>query len=53
MQEKAVENILRDSFGENTQINLFARGSKHHIKCQTLSRQTRIEKDVAWRTNIF
>ena len=53
LENGAVENILRDSFGETTQINLFARGSKHHIKCQNLSRQSRIEKDEAWRSNIF
>jgi S-adenosylmethionine decarboxylase len=53
LENGTVENILRDSFGENTQINLFARGSKHHIKCQNLSRQMRIEKEESWRKNIF
>lgn len=52
LENGAVENILRDSFGERTQINLFARGSKHHIKCQNLSRASRIERDEAWRNNI-
>ncbi|MBQ9735972.1 MAG: S-adenosylmethionine decarboxylase [Clostridia bacterium] len=53
LENGAVENLLKNSFGERTAINLFARGSKHRIKCQTSSRQLRIEKDEAWRGNIF
>lgn len=51
LENGAVENLLRDSFGEDTRINLFARGSKHRIQCQIRSRQNRIERDEAWRAN--
>lgn len=47
-----VEDILQQSFGEDTKINLFARGSKHRIECEKRSRQSRIEKDESWRSNI-
>lgn len=53
LENGAVENILHDSFGEETQINLFARGSKHRILCEADSRLTRIKRDEAWRNNIF
>lgn len=53
LENGAVENLLHDSFGEDTAINLFARGSKHRIQCQIRSRQSRIDRDVAWRNNII
>jgi len=53
LENGAVENLLHDSFGENTKVNLFARGSKHRIQCQIRSREKRIAKDEAWRSNIF
>ncbi len=48
-----VEDILHRSFGENTQIKLFARGSKHRFECQHFSRQSRNEKCSQWRHNIY
>lgn len=48
-----VENILQQSFGEDTKVNLFARGSKHRMECKKRSRQSRIEKDESWRSNIL
>lgn len=53
LENGAVENLLRDSFGEDTSINLFARGSKHRIQCRIRSRQNRIERDEAWRNNVL
>lgn len=53
LENGAVENLLHDSFGDDTQINLFARGSKHHIRCENASRQNHIKKSEAWRNNIF
>lgn len=53
LENGAVEDLLHDSFGDQTQVNLFARGSKHHIRCEMASRQTRIKRNEAWRDNIF
>jgi len=53
LENGAVENLLHDSFGEQTQVNLFARGSKHRIRCEVDSRQAKIKRDEAWRKNIF
>lgn len=53
LESGIVEDLLHQSFGENTQVNLFARGSKHRIQCNNRSRQTRIEKDERWRSNIL
>lgn len=53
LENGAVENLLHDSFGAETSINLFARGSKHRIRCENTSRQARIKRDEAWRSNIF
>lgn len=47
-----VESILQQSFGEDTKVNLFARGSKHRIECEKRSRQSRIDRDESWRSNI-
>lgn len=53
LEHGTIENILRQSFGEETKINLFARGSKHRIHCDNRSRQQRIEKEENWRNNII
>lgn len=53
LENGAVEDILHDSFGDQTRVNLFARGSKHRILCEIGSRQSRIKRDEAWRANIF
>ncbi len=52
LENGAVENLLHDSFGTEIQINLFARGSKHRIRCESASRQSRIKREEAWRNNI-
>ncbi len=52
LENGAVENLLHDSFGEETKVNLFARGSKHKIRCENASRQARNKRDEAWRSNI-
>ncbi len=52
LENGVVEDILHECFGSNTQVNLFARGSKHHIRCETASRAARIKRDEAWRSNI-
>lgn len=51
LENGAIEDLIEDSFGEQTQLNLFARGSKHRIRCEISSRQTRIKRDEAWRNN--
>lgn len=48
----AIESIIHQTFGYDTQINLCARGSKHHLECQHYSREARIGKSSAWRDNI-
>lgn len=53
LENGAIEDLLHDSFGDETQINLFGRGSKHHIRCEKSSHQTRIRRNEAWRENIF
>ncbi len=52
LENGMVEEILHTSFAGKEQMNLFARGSKHRIKCQNRSRQSRIEREAAWRNNI-
>ena len=52
LENGAVEDLLKDSFGEQTQTNLFARGSKHTLRCELGSRQARIKRNEAWRNNI-
>ena len=49
LENGVVEDLLRDSFGGDTQVNLFARGSKHRIRCEIMSRQSRIKRGEAWR----
>ena len=53
LEKGAIENILQQTFGEETKINLFGRGSKHRWECEMRSRQSRIEKDENGRSNIF
>ncbi|MBR2860309.1 MAG: S-adenosylmethionine decarboxylase [Clostridia bacterium] len=52
LENGLVEEILHQSFGGKERMSLFARGSKHRIQCQNRSRQSRIEKEEAWRSNI-
>lgn len=52
LENGLVDNLIHDSFGDDTQINLFARGSKHRIRCETASRQARIKRDESWKHNI-
>ena len=52
LENNAVEDIIHRSFGFDTQINLWARGSKHHLEYLDYSREARIEKCNAWRNNI-
>jgi S-adenosylmethionine/arginine decarboxylase-like enzyme len=52
LENGVVEDILHTSFAGKEKISLFARGSKHKIQCQNRSRQSRIERDEAWRNNI-
>lgn len=52
LENGVVEDILHSSFADKERICLFARGSKHKIQCQNRSRQSRIERDEAWRSNI-
>ncbi len=47
-----IESILKQSFGDETQIKLIARGSKYVLQCQQHSRKSRIEKNRMWRNNI-
>ena len=53
LENGTVENILQQSFGEDIKINLFARGSKHRMKCEMNSRQLRILRDGSWQKNIL
>lgn len=53
LENGVIEDLLHSTFGSSVQIDLFARGSKHRIQCQNRSRQARIERDEAWRKNIF
>ena len=48
-----VESLLQEHFGDKVKLKLFARGSKHRFECQHYTRQSRIEKCKAWRTNIY
>jgi S-adenosylmethionine/arginine decarboxylase-like enzyme len=52
LESGAVEDIIHQTFGYDTKINLCARGSKHHLECQRHSREARIKKCRAWRDNI-
>jgi S-adenosylmethionine/arginine decarboxylase-like enzyme len=52
LENGVVEDILHSSFAGKEKMCLFARGSKHRIQCQNRSRQSRIERDEAWRNNI-
>ena len=38
LENGAVEDLIRDSFGDDCRLNLFARGSKHKIECERRSR---------------
>ena len=51
LENGAIENLLKDSFGDQTKVNLFARGSKHRIRCENSSRQARVKREEAWRVN--
>lgn len=52
LENGLVEHLIQHNFGSDTQLNLFARGSKHHIACEIHSRQSRIDKSSNWRNNI-
>ncbi len=52
LENGLVESLLRYYFGQDAKISLFARGSKHRVQCQNRSRQSRIDRDEAWRKNI-
>lgn len=53
LETDIVENIIHETFGYDIQVNLWARGSKHQLKCHDYSRKTHIDKSSAWRKNII
>lgn len=53
LDDGLVENIIKQSFGEDVSINLFARGSKHKVNIRYTERaNTNIRINKAWRNNI-
>ncbi len=47
-----IDNILKQTFGDDISIKLFARGGKYVLECQKNTRQSRIEKHRNWRNNL-
>ncbi len=47
-----VENILKQSFGDDIRLKLIARGSKYVLQCQQNNRKNRNEKHRNWRNYI-